>query len=77
MGLHQEVLFSKGDVASIYEETLSDGSHVYNVRINDSRDDENSACIDARDQKHAVEIFKVINDFQHVKKFVVPIAVKR
>jgi len=64
MGLHQEVLFSKGDVVSIYKETLSDGSHVFNLRVNDSRDDSNHCWIDARDKKHALKMFRVINDFQ-------------
>ena len=64
MGLNQESLFSKGEVASIFEETLSDGSHVYNLRVYDSRDETNYAQVEARDEKHALKMFQVINDFQ-------------
>ena len=63
MGLKNETLFDKGDVASVYEETLSDGSHVYNVRVYDSRDDSNYADVPARDAKHAIKIFEVLNEF--------------
>lgn len=61
MGLKNQSLFDKGDVCSIYEETLSDGSHVYNLRVYDSRDEANYAEIETFDVKHAIKLFEVLN----------------
>ncbi len=60
MTLRNQALFDKGDVASIYEETLSDGSHVYNVRVYDYHDESKYAEIEAVDEKHADRIFQAI-----------------
>lgn len=61
MSLRNLSLWDKGDVASIYEETLSDGAHVYNIRVYDSRDDSNYAEIEVFDEKHAAKIFDLLN----------------
>ena len=60
MALRNEALFDKGNVASIYEETLSDGSYVYNVRVYDYHDESKYAEIEAIDEKHADKIFQAI-----------------
>lgn len=61
MSFKNQTLFDKGDVCSIFEETLSDGSHVYNLRVYDSRDETNYAEVETCSVKHAVKLFEALN----------------
>ena len=61
MALRNQSLFDKGAVCSIYEETLSDGSTVFNLRVYDSRDEMNYAEVETFGEKHAVKLFETLN----------------
>jgi len=64
MALKKERMIKLGAIASIYLQTLSDGSKVYNVRVYDAREDydvDEYSEFPANDRKQAEEVFEVLN----------------
>lgn len=57
-------LFERGNVASIFQETLKDGSEIYNIRIYDLRLNMGGRYVEipTKGEKHASEIFELLND---------------
>ncbi len=64
MALKKERLIELGYIASIYEETLTDGSKVFNVRVYDARQDydvDEYSELHTTDRQQAEKIIEVLN----------------